>query len=219
MQEPIVSQASRLRQEIEDAIIAGRFAPGVRLDETSLAERFGVSRTPIREALQQLGAAGLIEVRPHRGAVVSAPNPHRLLEMFEAMAELEAACGRLAARRLTSEDEAALQSAHAACVEAADRGDPERYYDENQAFHRAIYQATRNGFLAEQALSLHRRLSAYRRTQLRARNRVAQSLKEHDGILRAIVTGDEDCAARLLHEHVLLQGQRFTDLMLSLAVV
>jgi DNA-binding GntR family transcriptional regulator len=214
-----VNQAGRLRQEIEDAIIAGDFAPGARLDEASLAERYGVSRTPIREALHQLGAAGLVEVRPRRGAVVSAPRPQKLLEMFETMAELEAACGRLAARRLTAEDEAALRSSHASCAEAAHGGNLELYYDENQAFHRAIYQASRNGFLAEQALALQRRLSAYRRTQLRARNRIPQSLKEHDAILRAILTGDEERAARLLREHVLGQGDRFTDLMLSLAAV
>src|SRR5438128_8060236 len=98
-----MSQAFRLKQSIEDAVIAGEFVPGDRLDEASLAERFGVSRTPIREALLQLGAEGYIEVRPRRGASASVPSAQRLIEMFETMAELEAACRTLGARRLTAE--------------------------------------------------------------------------------------------------------------------
>src|SRR5438552_13847731 len=72
-----MSQAFRLKQAIEDAVIAGEFVPGDRLDEASLADRFGVSRTPIREALLQLGAEGFIDVRPRRGAIVSVPTPDR----------------------------------------------------------------------------------------------------------------------------------------------
>src|SRR5260221_13923928 len=120
-----MSQAFRLKQSIEDAVIAGEFLPGDRLDEASLAERFGVSRTPIREALLQLGAEGFIDVRPRRGAIVSIPSPQRLIEMFETMAELEAACGTLAARRLTAEDEKLIEAAHLACVGVAANGDPE----------------------------------------------------------------------------------------------
>src|SRR5213592_1866144 len=120
-----MSQGFRLKQAIEDAVIAGDFLPGDRLDEASLAARFGVSRTPIREALLQLGAEGFIEMRPRRGAMVSVPSPQRLIEMFETMAELEAACGTLAARRLTAEDDRLIEAAHLACVDAAATGDPE----------------------------------------------------------------------------------------------
>ena len=88
--------ALRLRDRIEDRIATGIYAPGERLDETTLAEHFGVSRTPVREALQQLAAGGLVELRGRRGAIVSAPDPARLMEMFDVMAELEAMCGRLA---------------------------------------------------------------------------------------------------------------------------
>ena len=78
----------KLRDEIENGIVTGAFAPGERLDEVQLAKRFGVSRTPIREALMQLGAIGLVEIRPRRGAVVVDPGPDRIYEMFEVMAEL-----------------------------------------------------------------------------------------------------------------------------------
>src|SRR6266571_695081 len=129
-----MSQTFTLKQAIEDAVIAGEFVPGDRLDEASLAERFGVSRTPIREALLQLGAEGFIEVRPRRGAIVSVPSAQRLIEMFETMAELEAACGALAARRLTPEDDRLIEAAHLACVEVAGSGDLEAYYMANRAF-------------------------------------------------------------------------------------
>lgn len=212
-----MSQAFKLKQAIEDAVIAGEFVPGDHLDEVSLAARFGVSRTPIREALLQLGAEGFIEMRPRRGAMVSIPSPQRLIEMFETMAELEAACGTLAARRLTAEDDRLIEAAHHACVQAAATGDPETYYGVNRGFHEAIYRASRNAFLAEQALILHKRLSAYRRVQLRARNRLGQSLAEHAGILEAIREGKEELAARRLRDHVLVQGERFSDMMLNFA--
>ncbi len=109
-----------------------------------------------------------------------------------------------------------MEAAHLACEKAAHDGDSEQYYAVNRLFHEAIYRASRNGFLAEQALTLHKRLSAYRRVQLRARNRLLQSLQEHTEILEAIRAGHEQLAANSLHGHVLIQGERFSDLMLSL---
>ena len=133
------------------------------------------------------------------------------------MAEIESACGRLAARRLTPESDAQMEAAHRACEAAAHEGDSEQYYADNRNFHEAIYRASRNSFLADQAFALHRRLSAYRRIQLRARNRLLQSLQEHAGILEAIRAGDEQLAATRLHSHVLVQGERFSDMVLGLA--
>ena len=214
-----MSQAQRLRRVIEEDIVAGRLAAGSRLDEVQLAERFGVSRTPIREALLQLAVTGLVETKPRRGAVVSAPAPDLLLAMFETMAELEAACGRFAARRHVQADEAALRAALAACATAAASGDTETYYEENHTFHTVIYRASRNAFLYEQAYNLHRRLAPYRRLQLRARHRLGQSLAEHEAVVAAILVGDEAAAAERLRGHVLVQGDRFTDLMMSLRAI
>ena len=211
-----MNQTQRLRQTIEDEIVEGRLALGARHDETQLAARFGVSRTPIREALLQLAATGLVETKPRRGMVVSAPEPGHLLEMFETMAELEAACGRLAARRLTPELEAELKSAVEACARAASTGDPEAYYGENYVFHTVIYRACRNDFLCGQALALHRRLSPYRRLQLRTRHRVAQSLAEHESVVAAILASDGAAAADQLRRHVLIQGDGFSELVANL---
>ena len=214
-----VNQSLRLRQTIETEIVDGRLAIGARLDETELAERFGGSRTPIREALLQLAMTGLVEIKPRRGALVSAPDPQLLIAMFETMAEIEAACGRLAARRLVPADEAALKAALAACGAAAEAQDPERYYEENYVFHTVVYRACRNAFLAEQARLLHRRLAPFRRMQLRARHRLGQSLAEHEAIVAAIVAGDETGASELLRAHVIVQGDRFSDLVASLRTI
>jgi DNA-binding GntR family transcriptional regulator len=211
-----MSHAQRLKQRIEDEIVAGELALGSRLDENQLAIRFGVSRTPIREALLQLAATGLIQTKPRRGAIVSAPEPHLLLAMFETMAEIEAACGRLAARRLASTDAAALQAALTGCRAAMVAEDAEAYYAENYVFHSVVYRASHNDFLADQALSLHRRLAPYRRLQLRVRQRVPQSLAEHEAIVAAILTGDATQAAEALRSHVIVQGDRFTDLVAGL---
>ena len=210
------AHALRLRDRIEDRIATGIYAPGERLEETTLAEHFGVSRTPVREALQQLAAGGLVELRGRRGAIVSAPDPARLMEMFDVMAELEAMCGRLAARRLVAEDEAALNATLRTCSEAAASGDPDAYYYENERFHRAIYAASGNRFLADQAMTLHKRLAPFRRLQLRVRNRMKTSQREHEGILAAIVDGEAGLAAERLRAHVAIQGERFGDLVASL---
>jgi len=209
-------RSEHLREAIEERIATGVYPPGTRLDESVLAAEFAVSRTPIREALIQLTSEGLVDMRPRRGAVVVDLPPQRLCEMFEVMAELEAMCARLAARRIGIEEESALLAAHAASQEARDRGDPDAYFYLNEQFHQLIYAASHNEFLTEQAMQLQRRLRPYRRLQLRVRDRVRNSFDEHSGIIEAIRGGDGEKAAQLLREHVTVQGERFGDLIASL---
>jgi DNA-binding GntR family transcriptional regulator len=208
--------SDRLREQIEEKIATGKLLPGQHLDETELANEFGASRTPIREALIQLASAGLVQIRPRRGAVVSTVSPHEIVEMFEVMAELEAMCGRLAARRMSVAEHAQLLEAHRACSSAYEARDPDDYYYRNEVFHHAIYAGSHNHFLAEQARALSRRLRPYRRLQLRVRDRMQHSFGEHDAVVNAIIDGDGQKAADLLRSHVAVQGQRFTDLVASL---
>ena len=210
------SRSEVLRETIEEMIAVGTFAPGQHLDETELAARFGVSRTPIRETLIQLASMGLVVIRPRRGALVAELGPQQLVEMFEVMSELEAICARLGARRMTQAEQVALLAAHAACQEASAANDPDDYYYKNEAFHFAIYAGSHNQFLIEQARSLSRRLRPYRRLQLRVRDRLGASLAEHDAVVQAIVKGDGELAAQMMRAHVMIQGQRFADLMASL---
>ncbi|HEU0222074.1 MAG TPA: GntR family transcriptional regulator [Paracoccaceae bacterium] len=205
-----------LRDMLEEEIVTGLLKPGERLEEQALAARFGVSRTPIREALFQLAAAGLVEQKPRRGAVVARPGPKRLMEMFEVMAELEALCARHAARRASADDLARIRAAHARCAEAAQEADGDDYYYENEAFHALIREASRSDFLIEQANALQRRLKPYRRLQLRARDRIRNSFEEHGIIVAALESGDSETAAATMRAHVVVQGERFADLIASL---
>jgi len=210
------NRSQALRDSIEEMIAVGELKPGQHLDETELATRFGVSRTPIREALLQLSSMGVIAIRPRRGAVVAEISPQGLLEMFEVMAELEAMCGRLAARRMLPEELARLQALHRECEAARDANDADGYYNCNELFHQMIYEGSHNVFLAEQARNLQRRLRPYRRLQLRVRDRLANSFSEHEGIVEGLQAGDSEQTANRLRAHVTVQGQRFADLIASL---
>jgi DNA-binding GntR family transcriptional regulator len=214
-----VTRSEQVRELIEEGIATGDFPPGMRLDETELAQRFDVSRTPLREALFQLASIGIVVLQPRRGTVVAEVSLPRLVEMFEVMGELEAMCGRLAARRMSPQEHERLLAAHRACERARDAANPDDYYYENERFHHIIYEGGHNDFLYEQATTLHRRLRPYRRLQLRVRDRVPTSLREHEGIVAAILAGDSDLAAQRMRDHVVVQGQRFGDLLASLAVL
>jgi DNA-binding GntR family transcriptional regulator len=205
-----------LRDRIEDAIVSGRFRPGDRLEEQALAEQYGVSRTPVREALRQLQEAGLIDIKPRRGATVSVITPAHLIHMFEVMGGLEAMAGRLAARRLDESSKQEILACHEACRAAISEGS-DAYYYENERFHMAIYRASANPFLEEQARALHRRLKPYRRIQLRSLNRIEHSFAEHDRIVNAIVDGNSQEAEQALWEHITIQADRFHDFLAGIA--
>ncbi len=209
------SNTQRLRDALEDDIINGRRAPGERLDPEALGREFAVSRTPVREAIQQLVASGLVTVSPKKGTFVARVGLDQLIEMFEVMAELEGMCGRLAARRISETELAVLREAHRRCEAAAQAGDPDEYYYENEAFHEGIYRASHNGFLAAEARQLKQRLKPYRRLQLQVRQRIHTSLDEHREVVAAIEAGDAVRAERALRDHVLIQGERFSDFVAS----
>ncbi|MDO0947121.1 GntR family transcriptional regulator [Chromohalobacter israelensis] len=210
-----VSQAQRLRDLLEDAIIKGRYPPGARLDPEALEREYDCSRTPVREAIQQLAMSGMVKVVPKRGTFVTKLSVAELVERFEVMAELEGMCARLAARRIGSEELAALREAHEACRRMAEAGDANGYYYENSIFHQRIYEASHNAFLAQEATRLHAVLQPYRRMQLHLRHRPERSLAEHEAVLAAIAAGDEQRAEAEIEAHVQIQGERFNDLVAS----
>lgn len=209
-------RADAIAEELEELIFNGTFSDGDRLDEVRLAEQFGVSRTPLREAFQRLALSGLVELVPRRGAFVRQPGPIELMEMFEVMAEIEAVCGRLAALRISDAALDDLRDANEKCQAAVDAGNPDAYYLENERFHRTIYRESGNGFLAQEAYKLHKRLKPFRRQQLRFRGRMSQSMAEHEAIVDALAQGAQDGAAEALRDHVAVQGEKFHSLMASL---
>ena len=195
--------SDHIRNALTDEIASGLLAPGVDLDEQNLADRFGASRTPVREALRQLAVTGLVEIRPRRGVIVTQTTPERIMEMFETSAEVEATCVRIATYRITPIERGKLIEMHDASATLVERGDVDGYDKFNREFHEVIYGATHNAFMAEQALAIRNRLKAFRRTQLRHSNRLARSREEHDAIMTAIAQGDGEEASRRMRAHML----------------
>ena len=195
--------AEELRLQLADDIVRGLITPGAGLDETELARRFGVSRTPVREAIRELAASGLVEVRPHRGAVVARPSEERLLGMFEAMAELEALCAGLAAERMAPAERGLLEAAHEELRALIQGGDPQHYHEVNEAFHAAIYAGAHNAYLAEMTHATRARVQPFRRAQFRNLGRLAKSHVEHDRVVEAILRGERPRAAEAMRAHIM----------------
>lgn len=211
-----IRRADHIVDDLEEMIVTGSFADGERLDEIRLSEHFGVSRTPIREALQKLATSGLVEQRPRRGVFVVEPGPLELVQMFEAMAELEASCGQLAAKRISQEELQALKDTNNQCKSAVAEDDADQYYIHNEKFHHLIYEAAKSSYLRDLAIKLQKRLKPYRRMQLHLRGRLEQSMAEHEAILFALSEGDSLRAANELRGHVAVQGEKFHHLLTHL---
>lgn len=193
---------TKLAEAIEHLVLNGELRPGAKLDEQVLADRFAVSRTPVREALRRLASTGLIELKPNKGAFVALMTSGRLEEMFIAMAELEATCARLAAMSMAPVERRSLQRLHESMGELARREEVEAFVDANDAFHNLIYSGAHNGPLEEMTLGLRRRLAPYRRSQFRAQGRLERSQQEHDAVVKAILVGDPARAHASMLHHV-----------------
>lgn len=198
-----VTLVERLSQQLADDIAEGALAPGTKLDEQSLARRFDVSRTPVRETLSRLASSGLVEKRAHRGVVVANVSLERLLQMFEVMTELEGACARFAAERMSATEKRDLIALHRASLADVEAGDVDRYEALNRTFHRSIYEGGRNPFLVETTQDMRRRLAPFRRAQFRLEGRLASSHAEHQIVVEAIKGGDGEAAYRSMRAHIL----------------
>lgn len=195
--------SDHIRNALTDDIASGLLDAGSALDEQQLADRFGASRTPVREALRQLSVSGLVQIRPRRGVVVTRLTPERIMEMFETTAEIEAMCVRLATYRITPLERSRLLLLHQSSQPMVQHGDFDAYDAFNREFHELLYRSTHNEFMAEQALGIRARLDAFRRTQLRHAGRIAASRSEHGEVLLAMAEGDGDAAARRMRAHML----------------
>jgi len=198
---------------IADMIVTGQILPGDKLDEISLAARFEVSRTPVREALRELGAMGLVDREPNRSAVVTNVTETYLHSMFEAMAELEGVCARLAAERMTVDERRMLEIEHRASARLVHQGAEEDYAVHNTEFHTRLYRGAHNEHiyelvtqsrarLAPLVTQSRARLAPFRRAQFRLPGRLAKSYDEHDIIVTAIMRADGAAAAKAAYSHV-----------------
>jgi DNA-binding GntR family transcriptional regulator len=199
---PRKTRAEELRLMLADEIVRGVLTPGAALDETTLARRFEVSRTPVREAIRLLAASGLVEVRAHRAAVVARPSFDQLAGMFEAMAELEALCAGFAAERMTSVERRTLEGIHEKLRVLIQSGDPQSYHEVNEAFHNAIYNGAHNNYLADITLATRARVQPFRRAQFRNLGRLSKSHIEHDRVVEAILRGEHAIAGSAMYAHI-----------------
>jgi DNA-binding GntR family transcriptional regulator len=207
------ARADDIGKQIADDIVLGHFAPGTRLDEVMLAKRFAVSRTPVREALKQLATQGLVVCRPNRGAVVAQLTAEQLDLMFEAIGELEAACARHAAMRMSATERDTLCTLHAKARDAMRAADSELYDRLNQQLHHVIIHGCGNPVLIDMTLGLRHRLSPFRRSQFRHVERMSASFEEHAVIIEALLAHDVSTAQRQMRCH--LQSARIATARMS----
>ena len=209
------TRAEGVRQRLADEIAEGLLAPGMAIDETEVALRFGVSRTPVREAIRDLAAMGLVRTRPHRSALVTRPSPEHLRDMFEVMAELESSCAAHAAKRMTPSERNDLVSVHEDMARIVQDNDTQRYRAVNEQFHGAIYLGSHNEYLVELTLATRKRLSPFRRAQFQSPGRLARSYAEHDAIMTAILRGEADAAVAAMRNHILVVENTYDRLVES----
>lgn len=200
---------SVLKQEIHSGVLK----PGDQLEEATLAQRFDVSRTPIREAVRSLVDSGLLETRARKGAFVRVLSAKEVVDLFEVSAELEGLACRLATDRVTDGAVAAIRAGYQACETAADAADSDAYAAANLMFHGAIHAACGNDWLRDQLAQIETRINAYRSMPYQMRGRMPQSLSEHGQIMEAILDGAGTEAARLMRDHMMLQGKRLPLLL------
>ena len=210
---PRGGRAREIRSVLQEEIESGKLAPGALLDERALAARFQVSRTPVREALQQLAARELVRIAPRQGVSVARLSIGQVRAIMESIGELEALAAKLAARRVDDELRKTLDTAIERCQDAAVQGGHAEYAMANTYFHEAIYAGSRNPYLAELIRNARRQIQRYRLRDFQTRAQIGKSLKEHQQIARAIQEGDEPLAAQAMLLHVPSGSSGFSEFL------
>ena len=190
-------------EHLQNLIIEGVLAPGMKLNEREVCERLGISRTPLREAMKVLASEGLIEIVPNRGAFVSRMSDTEIWEAFELMSGLEALSGELAAERISPQEIAAIQVLHDEMLVCRAQHDLPGYYSRNQTIHNKINEAARNSVLRQIYLSMNRRLLALRFKSNFKEEKWDRAIKEHEEMIKALETRDGKKLAGILRQHLL----------------
>ena len=194
--------ADRLREEIFDHVLQ----PGEWIDEVALVARYGISRTPLREALKVLAAEGLVTLKPRRGCYVAEISKAEAAEIYPVLAMLEGRCAYEATRRLSDEAATQLQTCHDALEKAASAGEIRQFFEVNQEFHRLVQELAGNRWLIQIINDLRKVLKLSRLNSLSRVGRLDSSLAEHRVILAAMLDRDAEGADAAMRAH-LLAGQ------------
>jgi DNA-binding GntR family transcriptional regulator len=205
--------ADKLIAQITQEISSGVLRPGDQLEESVLAEKFGVSRTPIREAIRAMVGCGFLQTIPRKGAIVRVLTSKELLDLFEVAAGLEGMACRLAAASLTDEHAKIIQEKLKKCEVLAEANDKVNYSIANLEFHAAIHQATDNHWLIEQLRHIGIHINPYRSLPYDIRGRLPKSSEEHALICQAILAGEGNKASELMRDHMMLQGKRLPSVL------
>lgn len=190
--------AERLRQRI----FAHELQPGAWIDEQALTQQYGISRTPLREALKVLASEGLVTLKPRRGCYVTEISERDLDEVFAVMALLEGECARTAATRASVGDLLRLQGIHADLEAAGADRDIDRYFEANQTFHHVLQQIADNRWLLQVIEDLRQVIKLSRHHSLFSEGRLEQSLAEHRDILAALIERDAGAAEARMRTHI-----------------
>jgi len=191
--------AERLRQRI----FAHELTPGTWIDEQKLAEQYGISRTPLREALKVLASEGLVELKPRRGCYVTEISRQDLDDIFPLMAMLEGRCAADAVKAAKPADIKGLKEIHARLEAAAREGRIDAFFEANQEFHRRIQELANNRWLLSVIQDLRKVLKLSRLHSLSLEGRLQQSLEEHRAIMAAFEAGEGAKAEKFMHDHLL----------------
>jgi hypothetical protein len=202
----------RVSRHLRDEILSSRILPGTVLQEVPLAESLGVSRGPLREALSDLAAEGLVTITPRRGAVVTRLTKAEFLEAYQVREVLETLGARLAVPAISDDELARMDEAIARMGEAARRQDVDLFFDANNAFHGVLMEASRNRKLVEIHGRLITQMGPYRRPSARLRGNLEPSIAEHIAILDAVRARDVERATALVLQHVHLPQRRLEQL-------
>lgn len=190
--------ADRLRE----LILAGELEPRARINEVELTERFGISRTPLREAIKILATEGLLELLPNRGSRVASITLAEIDEMAEVIAGLEATAGDLAARLVTPAEIAAIEAKHRLMLEAWRAENAPAYFQLNREIHEAIIAAARNATLRNLYASLSGRIQRARYSAHKTPEQWARAVEDHARMIALLKAGDAEALSRLMRDHV-----------------
>ena len=193
----------QVAERLRGRIYAHELAPGAWVDEQAIALEYGISRTPLREALKVLASEGLVTLKPRRGCYVTQLSEQDLDEIFPVMALLEGRCAQEATRMASDADLARLAGIHAALERHAAANDADHFFEANQQFHDALQELAGNRWLGQLIEETRKFIKLTRRDSLNLAGRLRQSLAEHRGILAAVQQRQPEDAGRLMHEHIL----------------
>lgn len=213
MPERILSQAlyMQVADRLREQIYNHDLAPGDAIDEMALCERFGISRTPLREALKVLSSEGLIELIPRRGSFVRSMDIEELNELFPVMAVLEGLCAREAVDNCKERDLQQLEAMHAKLEEFVKQGNIDAYYEQNFVFHQAVQDLSGNKWLQRIIGDLRKVLRLARHMQLTIPGRLEESLEEHWLIMQAFRQHDAELADKTMQNHLKKQWQSLVN--------